>query len=181
MEKQGSFQRRARPFRRAGRPQAGAAATDEPITDERQLDNLIRRAAMNLLARREYTRQELLNRLLDRGFDPDRVHSQLQRLSEERLQCDERFAEAYLRSAINKGRGPLRIRQEMQQRGLPVELIDGSLATYSQEFWQGLAREVCRKKFGELSPTDRASQERCLRFLQYRGFSSQTCSSFLRA
>ena len=78
----------------------------------------IRRAAMNLLARREHGHVELARKLLLRGADADMIEVELQRLTEDGLLSEQRYLESYIRSRANAGRGPMRIREELTQRGL---------------------------------------------------------------
>ena len=61
---------------------------------------------MDFLARREHSRLELYQKLKQRQFEPDVINSELNKLLDEGLQSDERFAEAFLRSRIDKGKGP---------------------------------------------------------------------------
>ena len=58
---------------------------------------------MDFLARREHSRLELYQKLKQRQFEPDVINSELSKLLDEGLQSDERFAEAFLRSRIDKG------------------------------------------------------------------------------
>ena len=129
----------------------------------------IRVAAMDLLARREHSRRELKQKLKKRFDDEELVEEQLDRLSEENLQSDARYAESFLRQRINRGHGPMRIRQEMRQNGIS----DSEIATAMQEEspdWFALAEETYRRKFGELPPEDIKAKAKRSRFMQYRGF-----------
>jgi regulatory protein len=147
-----------------------------PVTtpDEESLDATvnsadIRLAAMNLLARREHSVRELRNKLLRRFPDEERVDEQVSRLTAERLQCDVRFAESYARQRISRGYGPLRLREELRERG--VSEADAALAMDELEAdWHALAAEVMQKKFGALPPADIREEARRARFMQYRGF-----------
>jgi len=125
---------------------------------------------MDLLARREHGRRELRDKLLQRGFEPDRVEQVLAELAGEGLQSDERFTEAYLRQRRERGYGPLRIRQELQQRGIAEALITGAMACYEGD-WSELAWQARCKRFGSVPPADLRERARQTRFLQYRGFS----------
>ena len=82
-----------------------------------------RLAAMNLLAYREHSRAELVAKLIGRSFDVSEIDAALDILENEHLLSDERFAQAYVRMRSRKGFGPIRIRQELQERGISRELI----------------------------------------------------------
>ena len=78
---------------------------------------------MDLLARREHSERELQAKLAARGFAPEAVGEVLADLKSAGMQDDARFAEAYARSRVAKGYGPLRISRELGERGLGDELV----------------------------------------------------------
>ncbi len=125
---------------------------------------------MDLLARREHGHRELRDKLLQRGFEADLVEQVVAELAAEGLQSDSRFAEAYVRQRRERGYGPLRIRQELQQRGIADALIAASMAGCEGD-WPELARQARRKRFGAQPPASLHERARQTRFLQYRGFS----------
>src|SRR6056297_671905 len=108
-----------------------------------------RRSAMDLLARREHSRFELQRKLL-RRYAREVVLPTVDRLAEEGLQSDARFAESYVRQRGERGYGPLRIQRELQERGVE----DGAAETALQASgfdWSELARHALEKKFGTLA------------------------------
>ena len=130
-----------------------------------------RKTAMDYLARREHSRLELSRKLGAKGFSETEISSTLDQLELDRLLNDARFAEAYARSRVNRGFGPVRIRQELQERGVTTEMIDRVLDAWSGE-WSGLAAMQQQKKFKKMAKdfTERSKQAR---FLQYRGFTAE--------
>ena len=131
--------------------------------------NDIRIAAMNLLARREHSRCELKQKLRKRFHDDDLIEEQLDQLSAENLQSDSRYAESFLRQRIGRGHGPLRIRQEMRQKGIGEAAIEHAMAA-EQPDWFALAEKAYHRKFGQLPPEDVRDKAKRSRFMQYRGF-----------
>ena len=129
----------------------------------------IRKKAMDFLARREYGRDELVKKLADKGYKRSVVEDELNLLAEEGLQSDTRFAESLVQSRINQGKGPVRIRADLRQRGIRDGVIEGALEEAAGD-WYELAREQRVKKFGEAVPDDFKEKARQMRFLQYRGF-----------
>jgi regulatory protein len=124
---------------------------------------------MNFLARREHTRQELHQKLQRRFPDAALVAVEVQRLSDENLQSDERFAENFVRYRASLGFGFMHVRQDIRQRGLSDAQI--ALAVDCAEIdWVVLAEEVYRKKFGEIPPADIKEKAKRVRYMQYRGF-----------
>ena len=128
-----------------------------------------RKKAMDYLARREHGRGELLDKLLRFGFDADVADDAVARLIEDGLQSDERFAEAFVRSRINQGKGPVRIRADLRERGLAGPVIDVALED-ADEDWYALAVDVRLKKFGPDTPLEFRHKAKQMRFLQSRGF-----------
>jgi regulatory protein len=131
----------------------------------------IRVAAMDLLSRREHSRRELKQKLKKRFEDEDLIEAQLDRLAEENLQSDARFAESFLRQRCSRGHGPIRIRQEMRHKGIPGEGIEAAMAAEDCD-WYALAEQVMLRKFGGEPAQDIKEKARRSRFMQYRGFSA---------
>ncbi|WP_439510153.1 regulatory protein RecX [Marinimicrobium koreense] len=136
----------------------------------------VRLAAMNLLARREHARDELRTKLLKRfGSEGERVNTvdqALARLEEQGLQSDERFTEAFVTARERQGKGPLRIAQELRQKGVSDALVSLYLDEGDERWWD-LANEVRRKRFGDAPVETPKEKARQARFLQYRGFSHE--------
>ncbi|MGA7537678.1 MAG: regulatory protein RecX [Steroidobacteraceae bacterium] len=130
----------------------------------------IRAAALTLLARRDFLTGELGAKLRSAGCDAPLVASVIAELVQERLLDDGRYAERYVASRAERGRGPVRIGAELASLGAPRALIDAALE--SGPDWRALAGAVRRRKFGAAPPGSWAERARQARFLQYRGFSS---------
>ncbi len=126
--------------------------------------------ALNILARREHSREELLRKLFAKFPDQDSdINEVLDRLVAQNLQSDQRFAEIWFRSEISKGRGPVRIRAESRQKGIESELTQ--LIETSETDWFEMALAVCRKKFQYRMISD--NKPKAYRFLSQRGFTSE--------
>ncbi len=128
-----------------------------------------RKKAMDFLARREYGRNELIRKLADKGYVRNIVEQAVNQLTLDGLQCDERFAGSFVQSRISQGKGPVRIRLDLSQRGVEDATIECAIDESAAD-WHGLAREVRERKFGFDSPADFKEKARQMRFLQYRGF-----------
>jgi regulatory protein len=128
-----------------------------------------RKKAMDYLARREHGRAELQIKLSKSGFDANTAEDAISRLIADGLQSDQRFVAAFVRSRINQGKGPAKIRADLRARGLDDGVIEDGLADAEQN-WRTLAREVRIKKFGVELPADFKEKARQMRFLQSRGF-----------
>ncbi len=125
---------------------------------------------MELLARREHSRRELAAKLKRHHPDAALIERVLSGLEAERAQSDDRFVSEYVRQRSEKGYGPLRIQQELRQRGITAP--ESVRAAFEGVDWAGLAVRVRHKKFGRAIPRAAAERARQTRFLEYRGFSA---------
>ena len=125
---------------------------------------------MDLLARREHSRLELYQKLKKKQFEPSIINAELDKLSNEDLQSDERFAEAFLRSRIEKGKGPNIILSELLQRGVDELLACTILDSITEGQWCEMAFQTMNKKLGNESELDYDKQLKLMKFLNYRGF-----------
>ncbi len=133
---------------------------------------------MQWLTTRDHSRGELERKLLAEGFAPDLVRDCLDRFAARGLQSDERFVEAFVQSRLRRGWGPLRIRQELAQRGIQGEAVARSLDLGPAE-WRALMVAAHDKRFGSAPPADPKERARRARFLEYRGFEVAEIRRFL--
>ena len=138
----------------------------------------IRLAAMNLLARREHSRVELVRKLRARVEDQDLLDEVLDKLVDDHLLDDERFCEAFVRMRANGGYGPVRVRAELKEKGVRDELISQYMAEHEADWYQQ-AKQVFEKKYGLNPDTDAKSRAKQQRFLAQRGFSFEQIKSAL--
>ena len=142
-----------------------ANAADERITDP----VAARKKAMDYLARREHSREELVRKMKKAGFDCKVALDVSEQLRKDGLQSDRRFVEAFVQSRISHGKGPRIIRADLSQRGVREPVIHEALVEVEAD-WVQLARQTRLKKFGESLPDDFKEKARQMRFLQGRGF-----------
>lgn len=127
--------------------------------------------ALGLLARREHSRKELVEKLVARGVDPDEVHAAVERLAGEGWQDDRRFAEGVVRNRAAGGYGPLYIRAELARHGLDDVEIAEALDGFEGD-WVENAQELVRRRLGSQrqdSPSLTA-QRKIADLLMRRGF-----------
>jgi regulatory protein len=138
------------------------------IADDPADPKAVRAAALQLLARRDYSSPELAGRLRERGLDPTTVATVIEALKRERLVDDARYVEHFVSYHAARGHGPVRIGRDLRQLKLDRELIERFLE--EGQDWAARAREVRQKKFGRDLPDGYAGKAKQARFLQYRGF-----------
>ncbi len=149
---------------------------------------LIRRRALDLLARREHSRAELRAKLLRRGQAGEHagermgetVAAVLDALEAEGLLSDARFAESYVSARQARGEGPLRIATALRQRGVAEELI-ARYVDREDATWQRVMEAAWRKRFGGARPRDFKERARQARFLLQRGFAQSQVMALLKA
>ena len=129
----------------------------------------IEQAAMRLLAQNEHTVRQLKTKLRKKDFDAEAIEAVLQDLQQRNLLSDERFAEQYLLMRSRKGFGPVRIEQEMHEKGVSDSLIAIAMDDADID-WREQMQDVLKKKYGSGSPLNYEERARRARFLEYRGF-----------
>ena len=145
------------------------------MTDELTL--ALRKSAMNYLGRREHSVFELKQKLLNRFHEAsdDLVMQVVGRLTEQGLQSDERFADMFVRSRVNKGKGPGRIRRELEQQNLSSALTDKALEQ-NQTDWHQSALQQLDKKYEPADMAEFKIRAKAMNFLYRRGFDSDIAS-----
>lgn len=130
--------------------------------------------AVRLLAQREHSRKELAQKLRQRcDCDTGSLNQLLDKLQERGYLDDTRFAGAFVRSSVTRGRGPQRIAYELRERGVDDVTAAQALAEADTDWW-ALASEQREKKFGRAIPADYKERARQSRFLAGRGFYMDT-------
>lgn len=131
-----------------------------------------------MLALREHGRRELQHKLCARGYAEADIERLLEDLADRGLVSDRRMAETYVAERVRKGFGPVRIRQELRQRGLAEDLIDHSLGQSTREWWDAMSA-VHAKRFGPAPANHHKARAQRARFLEYRGFPAELFADLL--
>jgi regulatory protein len=129
-----------------------------------------RAAALDALARRDHTTEDLRRKLLDKGYDAVVVAPLLETLRGEKLLDDRRYTENFVAYHAARGQGPLRVRADLRRHGLEGDLVGECLDAFPD--WIVHLRIARQKKFGAKLPAGYADRQRQVRFLGYRGFTS---------
>ena len=139
----------------------------EPLTESE-----LRQRAVGLLARRDHARRELETKLRQKVGEHPALNTVMAWCEEHGFIDDRRFAGFFVRSRIERGQGALRIRQELQLKGVDNELIAQALEAAEVD-WFALAREGRARRFRQYPGKDQKAKARQLRFLQQRGFDAE--------
>jgi regulatory protein len=151
------------------------------------LKQTVLHCAVGLLARREHSQIELIDKLKRREFLADEIDEAIEQLLEKKYLSDERFAISRCNYRVNRGYGWLYIANELKQKGVSATIIQ-NLRENCEIDWYLQAELAYNKRFGikdsvevdfeeslnkktkqKLIQKDKAKK---IRFLQYRGFST---------
>jgi regulatory protein len=127
-------------------------------------------AALNALARRDYSTEDLRLKLLEKGYDASVVLPLLDALRGEKILDDRRYLENFVAYHAARGQGPLRIRVDLRRHGLQGPPVEEYLDAYPD--WIRLLEKARLKKFGAKPAKNYADKQLQARFLNYRGFTS---------
>lgn len=122
-------------------------------------------AAVRLLGTREYSVLELSIKL-QRRFLPEVVNEVTTELQALGLLCNTRYGEAFCRSRVERGYGPVFIQRELDQNGLDKELVETLLEPYNEQWLAKAIAQVekkarMHKPVNLLSPESRATSSHC--------------------
>jgi regulatory protein len=140
------------------------------------IDKEIKDTCLRLLARREHSQNELLNKLALRGFGADDARPVIDELAEQGWQSDLRYAENYARFRILKGYGPIRVNYELKQNGITAFDVE-DIVQDEVGSWMELLEQVYRKKYTCDTVLNRNEWAKRSRFLLHRGFSGEMISA----
>lgn len=128
--------------------------------------------ALDLLTRREHSRMELERKLRSHGADGVEVQAAIEKLAAAGWQDDVRFAASLVRTRAASGYGPIRIAAELATHGLGREAVVAALNAYEGD-WSANARDLVRRRCGEIAPNDRLAGHKAMDLLVRRGFGSE--------
>ncbi|WP_253719902.1 regulatory protein RecX [Brevibacterium renqingii] len=139
-----------------------------------------KKTAMNMLAMRDHSSDELRKKLIKRELMPEAIDTLIDKLEKSRLLNDEEFAHRFVR-AQRESRKLSRsvLKRELAKKGISPELASEAVAEVDGE--EELAREVAAKKAASTRRLDYEVRERrILGMLARRGFPSAICIKVTR-
>ena len=129
----------------------------------------LKKIAIDLLSRRDHSRQELAQKLKQKGGLDDDIQQVLDWCSAENYQSESRYAVLLVRSKINKGYGPLYLSQAAREQGITKELLTQTIESLEVD-WFALALAQYQKKYGGTPVEDFQDKQKRMGYLQRRGF-----------
>lgn len=134
-------------------------------------------SVVRLLARREHSAYELIQKLVKKEFMIQDIQDAIVKCQELGLQSDARFAESLCRTRIRQGYGPARIRQDLQYARVDSEWIEAVLDEQSDHWFQ-YAKDVWVKKYQNHTNDSLTAKQK--QFLLYRGFDMDTIRALFK-
>lgn len=138
----------------------------------------LRARALRHLARREYTRHELTQKLAPHAKSETEIAQVLDDFTQRGWLSEQRAAEQMVHARRSRY-GMVRIRRDLETRGVPAEVAGATLAALKDGELDA-ARTVWRRRF-RAPPSDAAERARQMRFLLGRGFSGEVITKLLRS
>jgi regulatory protein len=112
----------------------------------------------------------LHQKLSRKGFEKSEITIVLDELVMNDWQSDQRFAESFFKQCLTRGLGPIRINYELRQRGIADEQ---TVMSEEDIDWSQHLLNVFQKKFDDNIVLTAQEWAKRLRFLQYRGFTTE--------
>lgn len=151
---------------------------DEVLLEEERLK--AKDKALRFLSYRQRSYKEVLDKLKKEGFSHEIINETMDFLKRYNLVDDLAFAKNFMMDKANLNKyGPVRIKYELYNKGIPEGIIDEVLEDYDDEY--SVALELAKKKIKSYKNDDKNAIYRKLGgFLQRRGFSYECISKILR-
>ena len=127
-----------------------------------------RRKALSLLEKRDYGRDELVSKLVEKGAPAPDAEAAADKMVEYGFVNDEKYAGMVVRHYAAKGYGAARVREELRRRRLPRELWDAALGQMPDN--SAVAAAILAQKLRGRG-ADRDALRRAMSALVRRGFS----------
>lgn len=146
-------------------------------------------AAMLMLGRRDYSEQEMQQKLTLKGYDEAEIKTTLTRLKDLEYLDDAKYARHFVNDKARlSGWGVLRIRSSLKQKGVSEKAIDAALAKFETKIaandeptWTERATELLGRRYGlvegALPPNE---YQKRMGFLLRRGFNYDQAQQALK-
>ena len=141
-------------------------------------DKNLRLKIMNALSRREHSEKEIYLKFVNLVNSKDILLEEISKLKEEGLISNQRYAEAYIRSRFHSGFGPIRIKYELEKKGV-IEIIIKTAFQETDLDWDDKLRSEFKKKY-ESNDVKNLNANKISKFFLYRGFDLEKISKLIK-
>ncbi|MDR3274733.1 MAG: recombination regulator RecX [Endomicrobium sp.] len=135
-----------------------------------------------LLSKRSYSVKNLQTKLIQRGYESQKVDEAVKRLEELNYINDEKFAKTYAVYLSEKGKGEFAIKAELEKQGVERNLIKDVMAKIKTDIdpYEQIAK-LLKVKFKNFNGENKNEARRALSFFLRRGFSYESIVKVFRA
>lgn len=137
----------------------------KPLENEAQARGYL----LDLLARRDYPKSQLRQKLQQRDCPEQIIGALLEEFESAGYQSDQRFVEAQVRQRLEAGQGRRKIEFDLRQKGVSIELLNAVLEVQDADGNQR-ALDYMRRRYGALPAEDQKERAKRFRHLASRGF-----------
>jgi len=142
-------------------------------------------SALRLLAKRDYSQEEMRRKLAAQGFSPEEIEIALGILGAKNLLDDFRYAQRLaIFLAREKFLGPRRISRRIFQKGIPADLVQAAMAIAEGTFpaYERLQKLMEMKLKGKLlEEMTLREKKKLVDTLRWKGFSWEEIQEALQA
>ncbi|MGX8698976.1 MAG: regulatory protein RecX [bacterium] len=158
---------------------AGMELEEEPLSALREAaaDYAAKERALAVLARRQMSRKELLQKLREKGAAPESAEKAADLMERVGAVNEREYAGAVVRMCARKGFGKSRVLQELMKRGVPRETWEEALLELPEENGETLDALLAKRLPPE--PTEQELRKAAA-WLQRRGYGWSEIKSALR-
>jgi regulatory protein len=146
-------------------------ATDSADQIKKEYKRLMAKG-IRLLSMREHSVREISKKLSLKCESLDLVYAVVDELIANKYLSDRRFTETFVRSRQNRGFGPNKIKLELSEKGIEINIVDDYLDMNSA-IWYESAEQQYSRKYGDGPVDDYKTWAKRARFMQGRGFSME--------
>ena len=133
---------------------------------------------MNALSRREHSEKEIYLKFVNLVNSKDSLLEEILKLKEEGLISNQRYAEAYIRSRFHSGFGPIRIKYELEKKGVIESIIKIAFQETDLD-WDDKLKSEFKKKY-ESNDMKSLNDNKISKFFLYRGFDLEKISKLIK-
>lgn len=169
---------RAKWPRRSAPDDAGAPGATSPRPGRAVAEPSAKALAVRWLARRDFSRAELTQRLSRRGVEAGAIERALDELAAAGYLSDTRYAQALVSQRAGRF-GKRAIVHALKERGVAAADVASAVAPLGERDELADAQALWQRRFGH-PPSDDREKARQVRFLQARGFALSTALAVLR-
>lgn len=128
--------------------------------------------AATLCNKAEYCRSEIISKLRNKGLDQSDIPAVIQRLEEQRLIDDRRYAMAFARQKFrNQYWGRRKIEIELRRKRISPDTVSDAIAQINERDYSAALRAIIAKKAKSYPrPLDHAARTSIARYAISRGF-----------